>query len=334
MHEPVYISILAGVDFLVWCLIFRLIGGYTFHQRTAIESDWLRKAPHLPCLTRLSSEEKQVAGYWSHGRINNSNPETSANLKTTMTKSDSFFKDPRHQPLNFFRDNVPCFILIITSILVYIIDQNTYPNAPKYIDPAMAIFSIIFLIVSSIPMAKKTISILMQNLPEEMENVDLLCKDLKETFAQQIIATHEVHVWCLVPNQIYATLHIVFKDEESYMNSLSLIHRFLVSYGISQATIQPEFVSTNLTDAQGRNSVRRGSYEMACEDGIQEYEEMCEEVCQGSCVESIKDMDINTPLAEQQEQNACLLPCPTDEICLKKRCCIQPKQDDDGKGIL
>ena len=57
MHQPAYICILAGIDFLVWCLVFRAIGGYTFHQRTAIESDWLKKNPHLPCLRRRSYED-------------------------------------------------------------------------------------------------------------------------------------------------------------------------------------------------------------------------------------------------------------------------------------
>ena len=49
MHQPVYICILAGIDFLVWCLVFRCIGGYTFHQRTSVEAQWLKKNPHLPC---------------------------------------------------------------------------------------------------------------------------------------------------------------------------------------------------------------------------------------------------------------------------------------------
>merc|ERR1712228_80056 len=109
--------------------------------------------------------------------------------------------DPRYQPLNLSRDLVPCFILIITSVLVYLIDQSSYPNAIKYLDPAMALLTIAFLIVTSIPIAKKTSLILLQSLPEEWDNVELLCKDLKETFVDQIVAMHEVHVWCLVPNK-------------------------------------------------------------------------------------------------------------------------------------
>ena len=60
MHEPVYICILAGIDFLVWCLVFRCIGGYTFHQRTAVESECLKRNPHLPCLTIRRTEENDV----------------------------------------------------------------------------------------------------------------------------------------------------------------------------------------------------------------------------------------------------------------------------------
>ena len=60
MHKPVYICILAGIDFLVWCLVFRWIGGYTFHQRTAVESEWLKKNPHLPCPKTRQLEEDHV----------------------------------------------------------------------------------------------------------------------------------------------------------------------------------------------------------------------------------------------------------------------------------
>ena len=132
-------------------------------------------------------------------------------------------------------------------------------------------------------------------------------KDIKETFVDQIVAMHEVHVWCLVPNKIYATLHVVFKDEECYFNSLVLLNTFLLNYGINQATIQPEFARSELTDVQNVSSplnVRKG---IADEDDIQE------------CPEN--NVPINsTPMTELRQQSCCLLPCPK-ENCMKKRCC-------------
>merc|ERR1719384_1097393 len=106
--------------------------------------------------------------------------------KCSKETNNSFFDDPRHEWLNLLRDLLPCFILIITCLIVYLIDQKEYPNASKYVDPAMALVTIGFLIVSSIPMAKKASLILLQSLPEEMENVEILSNDLKNAFSDSI----------------------------------------------------------------------------------------------------------------------------------------------------
>ena len=115
-------------------------------------------------------------------------------------------------------------------------------------------------------------------------------------------------MWCLVPNKICATLHVVFKDEESYMNSLATIHKFLLKYGINHATVQPEFPNADLTDVQNINSFTNSTKETADEDAIQE------------CQDNYLQIN-NTPPTEQKPQNCCLLSCPS-ENCLKKRCCI------------
>ncbi len=150
----------------------------------------------------------------------------------------------------------------------------------------------------------------MQSLPEEWDNVELLCKDLKETFVDQIVAMHEVHVWCLVPNKIDATLHVVFKDEESYFNSLVLLNTVLLNYGINQATIQPEFSRSELTDVQNVTSLLNVGKGIADEDDIQE------------CPENYLQIN-NTPMSDWRQQSCCLLPCPKGN-CVKKRCCTTP----------
>ena len=50
------------------------------------------------------------------------------------------------------------------------IDQKDYPDAPKYVDPIMALLTIGFLIISSASMTKKAGLILLQSLPEEIED--------------------------------------------------------------------------------------------------------------------------------------------------------------------
>ena len=244
MHKPVYISILAGIDFLVWCLVFRCIGGYTFHQRTAFEAKWNRENPHLPCVNTNPHANSLPTSSACDKYKDSDSKILDANLSKhkSSRKYKSFFDDPRHEILNVSRDLTPCFILIITCLLVYLLDKHNYPNAPKYADPIMALFTIVFLILSSIPMFKKATHILLQSLPEEFDNVDDLRQGLKKEFSHAIIGLHEVHVWCLVPNEIYATLHIIFKGEDSYFTTISDIQTFLQKYGINNVTIQPEFL--------------------------------------------------------------------------------------------
>ena len=249
MHEPLYITVLAGINFIVWCLVFKLIGGYTFHQRTAIEAKWLKKNPHLPCPRHCTnqyskdegSETKEYEDYISPQIEDINQSEKHLTPKKNFKDLESNFDDPRYSPLNLFRDLVPCFILVITCILIYLIDQEEYPNAPKYVDPLMALLTIVLLIITSIPMTRKASLILLQGIPDELDNVHVVCEDIKNVFSDYITSLHEVHVWCLVPNKVYATLHIVFRNEESYTSALSPINSFLLKYGINHVTIQPEF---------------------------------------------------------------------------------------------
>ena len=315
MHEPVYICILAGIDFLVWCVVFRCIGGYTFHQRTAVESNWLKHHPHYPCPNTHKVEEEQ--------NLDNSDDECEESVRRVRDNKKSieplalqpvrdrrrtFFDDPRHDTLNLSRDLAPCFILIVTCLIVYLIDQKDYPDAPKYVDPIMALVTIVFLIVSSLPMLKKASLILLQSLPEEMEDVEILCKDLKSAFSKYISDLHEVHVWCLVPTKIYATLHIVFKDEDSYLSTLSEIHPFLLKYGINHATIQPEF------DNDGKDSeTQQRSLAPSTEPENEEEEngtDLANDVNGDSPKEYVSCLG-----------NTCHLPCPKGN-CMKKRCCM------------
>ena len=329
MHQPIYICILAGIDFLVWCLVFRCIGGYTFHQRTSVEATWLKKNPHLPCpnVHKADSNDNMVLYERNCFELKENNmqmstlaaskgdvPAVAGKFPKIKVYSRSFFDDPRLEWLNLSRDLTPCFILITTCLIVYFMDEKQYLHASKYVDPAMALLTIGFLIVSSVPLMKKSSLILLQSLPEEMENVEVLCNDLRKSFSESISALHEVHVWCLVPNKVYATLHIVFKDEYSYLSSTTAINAFLLKYGINHATIQPEFSCTvkNCQKAESHSSIFDDTN------------------VQGDCT-SINGQKPNNAIEKQEIEEdstvtdtlipyTCQISCPT-ENCLKKRCC-------------
>ena len=129
-------------------------------------------------------------------------------------------------------------------------------------------------------------------------------------------------MWCLVPNKIYATLHIVFKDQSSYVSTISDIHSFLLKYGISQATIQPEFTD----DIETVTSEHK---EIVSATGLEEVTTTPgEQVVSGNTM-AIKEVSGT----ETMRKSSCRLSCPT-ESCFKKRCCISKEKCANNINIL
>ena len=170
-------------------------------------------------------------------------------------------------------------------------------------------------------MFTKSTHILLQSLPEEWDDVDGLCNDLKEAFSHSISGLHEVHVWCLVPNKIYATLHITFKDEDSYITAISGIHAFLLKYGINNATIQPEFSDTKNLRSELKRSLPGCDSKNGCtKNDIHEH--------QGH-----NQTNLNISVPDILLHNSCCsLPC-RQESCSKKQCCVS-KEDHPRRSTL
>ena len=164
-------------------------------------------------------------------------------------------------------------------------------------------------------------------------------EDLKEKFGALIVDTHEVHVWCIVPNKIVATLHVIFKDEDSYMASRQGIRDFLVStYGIDQVTMQPEFVNNKLNGVRNGNArgvVKEPSLDSWDSDGSSSAgtsSSPCTTGGGGGGTEDTREEqslevdpsgnngDVVLDGSDVGIGNTCLLKCP-DESCLTKRCC-------------
>ena len=56
----------------------------------------------------------------------------------------------------------------MTSLVVYFVDEDTHPNVVKYVDPLVAIATIIIVIVASIPIIKRSCAILLQTIPDHL----------------------------------------------------------------------------------------------------------------------------------------------------------------------
>jgi Co/Zn/Cd efflux system component len=55
-----------------------------------------------------------------------------------------------------------------TSLVVYFVDEDLHPNVVKFVDPIVAIVSIIAVILASVPIIKRSCHILLQTIPDHL----------------------------------------------------------------------------------------------------------------------------------------------------------------------
>ena len=71
-------------------------------------------------------------------------------------------------PLKFKYRFTGCFALMGTSLVVYFVDADLHPNVVKFVDPIVAITSIVAVIVASVPIIKRSCDILLQTIPDHL----------------------------------------------------------------------------------------------------------------------------------------------------------------------
>jgi len=109
-----------------------------------------------------------------------------------------------------------------------------------WIDPVLSIAFSLYILKETIPVLKKTSTILMEGIPYEIN-----LKELEEKIKNvpQVEGLHDVHIWALSSKDIYFTGHIVV-DKNLTLGEISKIvekvDEILRKNGISHITIQPE----------------------------------------------------------------------------------------------
>ncbi|TRY61336.1 hypothetical protein TCAL_07445 [Tigriopus californicus] len=217
MHQSFSVFSLVVIHFLIWMVVFCLIGGYSFQQSKIMES--------------------------STGGIQLTSGQRNAN-HSTSGKFRGIFHVPSR---NIFRDLAGCVILILLSGGVFFFENNLNQKV-KYIDPCLSLLSLGALLVSSYPIAKEAGLILLQTIPDKID-VNELRAELFRNFPA-ILNIHDMHIWCLVPTNIVVTMHVIFQNQESYNNAIVDIKSHLTERGISKFTIQPEMASGTPEDPE------------------------------------------------------------------------------------
>jgi Co/Zn/Cd efflux system component len=102
---------------------------------------------------------------------------------------------------------------MITSGLVYFLDEDAYPEAIKYVDPCVALASIGLIVVTSIQLGTRLALLLLQCTPYHL-SVSKMTRDVMFRFADDVHDIHDFHVWSLVHTEVVASLHVTYKNFE------------------------------------------------------------------------------------------------------------------------
>ncbi|XP_034250485.1 zinc transporter 1 isoform X2 [Thrips palmi] len=228
MHEPLYVAGAGVASLAVNALCYILLGGYTFHQGSFFHVTETGDVMLEPAVTQDSVKlgERRLS---SQRRL----PARSG-------------RQPRQRQgcREMLRDTVGCVMVIIASLTVFFTDKSV----AKYADPLMSIVSAILLLWLSYPYMKEAGLILLQTIPEHI-NIDELRSDFQQAFPGTA-SIHDLHVWRLNQSKVFCTAHVRFRHPRDYLRVNQDVSSFFLKYGVTQVTVQPEFLS----EVQGADS--------------------------------------------------------------------------------
>jgi len=144
-------------------------------------------------------------------------------------KNDNLNKKAAY--LHIFFDAISTFIVVICWIIIYF--TNWY-----LLDPIASIIISVFVIKSWYELAKDSVHILMQGVPENLE-----LSDINSTIKniENVIDVHNLNVWSIDSNDVFLSAHIVVDDKVNTDEIIKKINETLHDkYEIHHTSLQIE----------------------------------------------------------------------------------------------
>ena len=131
---------------------------------------------------------------------------------------------------------------------------KTHYAARYYADPGVGIGISLMILLSSVPLVRKSGAILLQSPPAGVDVNDVK-HDLEAI--PGVLSVHELHVWRLNQHKAIATGHIVIADPDlaHFEEQARTINQCLHAYGVHSATLQPELAVTRSIGSTSRDSL-------------------------------------------------------------------------------
>jgi solute carrier family 30 (zinc transporter), member 1 len=180
------------------------------------------------------------------------------------------FSSPKHHHdfgmmgvlLHVLGDAVNNIGVIISGLIIW---KTSSPHR-YYADPAVGMAIALMILLTSLPLVKKTGHILLQSPPLGIDVNDI--KHDLETIPS-VLSVHELHVWRLNQTKSLASAHVVVGADtsvEEFQSVAKTINECLHAYGVHSVTLQPE-VQLRRRPIAGMSSFSRGP----SEDGVMSF---------------------------------------------------------------
>ncbi|OMP81737.1 Zinc/cadmium resistance protein [Diplodia seriata] len=128
--------------------------------------------------------------------------------------------------------------VIVAALVIWLVESD----ARFYADPALSTVIAVMILASSVPLTKRSGTILLQSAPPGVR-LDDVKHDLE--MIPDIHSIHELHIWRLDQKKAIASAHVVVAEDTSlaaFMLKAQTVAECLHAYGIHSATLQPELV--------------------------------------------------------------------------------------------
>jgi zinc transporter 1 len=130
--------------------------------------------------------------------------------------------------------------VIISAVIIWFVKS---PNR-FYADPAISMWIAIMILLTAVPLTKRSGKILLQSAP-----LGVKIEDVKHDLEAipGVLSVHELHVWRLDQKKSVASAHIVVSEPDiaSFMSKAKIFAQCLHAYGIHSATLQPELAGSS-----------------------------------------------------------------------------------------
>jgi len=148
--------------------------------------------------------------------------------------------------LHVLGDALGSLVVVISALLVL---TTSIPG--EVLDPLASLIIVAVLLVTTVPLARQSASILINGVPSGVD-VGALRRSIVAIPA--VTAVHELHVWSLSDAKHIGTAHVTVDSLGTYMDTAAAVKEAFHIAGVHSTTIQPELLDGTGDGRAGQSS--------------------------------------------------------------------------------